>query len=668
MTVFVTMNLYQAYVVVNVLHLVSAMNSSSMTQSTLWQTYEYLNMFNDISLDNIVIVAEDQDSLQHIATHTVFANFLSFSNKVGSYFSCQHDMLAVHNLVKTSKNSLFILFDVEQCGDIKQSITSDNTYDQNSWLFLLSTEYKEKNLTSVVSGLIDPASIHLNSQIYILVGSDTDGKFIEVYRECKENPILFKDLIIFSNKSGIYRYAEFIWKRRQNLHHCSICVAYINTALTYEIDVPSHCTHDVETKTTIGGKTFCSKLPFSSHFSSVAKELNISVDWLHSEDNTYGTFDEETGNWNGIVGLLATNKAEISVSELVISESRSRAISFSSPIRQYKHKLYMARPAPAPTWNTFIMILSYQYWIAIAGTVALTSLVLFFLLQLHHVANNQNDIGACTMMASNVASSFCINCLALGQQDVTIAHSGLQKNLSFSIRTILLVTCVFGMMNYFIYNAGMISVLMDQHYEMPVNTLSDFTNKPQYQLLIMGGSSMESYFINSKDHMHHMILSKTRNEGGIISDLNAAEHQIKVNSKKVLFWLSLFENMYRSFPCEIVTPRESFGNVKLAWPFNNKSSYIKLFSYHSHRMMEAGIENRQHKREVQCTSEAFRSFGYGEVFSVFVISGVGFCIAAIYGLIEFASCHYNTKDDPAQILVDTNNESLVKNEIESGEH
>ena len=667
----------------NILHFNSAMNSS-IKGSILQHTYEYLNMYNDMSIDNIVVLVQDNDSVITMATQNDFVNFLSFNNKMGSYFSCQHDTETetMQRIVQKSKNSIFILFDIEQCDNFKQAFytASDNIYDQNSWLFVLSTKHKEEDLRSVVSGLIDSGGIRINSQIYFLIGNDSNARLIEVYRECQEKPVSFRDLMIFPYNGGIHQHAEFIWKRRQNLHSCSIRVAYINTALSYEINdmhtmlngkmlnsLPSHCIDDSEIKTKISGKTFCSKSSFISHFSSIVQGLNVSVEWVHSEDNNYGKFDEKVGNWNGIVGLLATNKAETSAVTLVKSESRSRAVSFSLPIYQYKHKLYMARPTPSTTWNTFVMILSYKYWMAIVGTLSLISLVLFSLMQLLHATNNEHEIGKFTMMANDAASSVCVSCLALGQQDINLAHNGLQNKPSTSIRTTLLVICFFGMLNYFVYNAGMISFLMCQDYELPVDTLRDFISKPEYKLLVMGGTADESYFLTSKHDMHHKILSKIRSEGGIFSDLNTAEQLIKADSKKVLFTLSDFEDMYGSFPCEVVTPRESFGNANAAWPFNNRSAYIDLFSYHARRMVEAGFESRLHKREVQCADETFRSFGYEEVFSVFVISGFGFCIAIIHGLVEFASYHYKTKEPLTQLILDANNESSVENEIESEE-
>jgi len=323
----------------------------------------------------------------------------------------------------------------------------------------------------------------------------------------------------------------------------------------------------------------------------------------------------------------------------------------------------MRKPGPTPTWNTFISILSYPYWISIVATMILGSGVLFLFIWVFGITQHENKSSKIATVLSDIDAAVCINCLALGQQDVNLAHKHLDSTSSASVRTAVLVICLFGMLSYFIYNAGMISFLMVQHYEMPINMLGDILNKPEYQLLIMGNSSDESYFADTTSIMYREIWSKTKKEGGIISGYAEGGHLIKTNPKKVLFAVDSFEGVSDSYPCEVVAATKNLGMIHGAFAFNNKSSYIDLFSYHISKIKEFGLVSGTDGRKKHCHTakdQTFRSFGYGEVFSVFVLAGIGFSIAIAYSIVEYIFHRHKSKNDVNEIPMGSYRENTIK--------
>ena len=145
-------------------------------------------------------------------------------------------------------------------------------------------------------------------------------------------------------------------------------------------------------------------------------------------------------------------------------------------------------------------VFSYSYWLAFTLAVVLCTVVLFcFLLltwkQKHHELNIKKS-----NIFNQIESAIVTTCLAIVIQDVLLAHN--VESTTNSTRSLLLVICLFGMMNYFVYNAGLISVIMAQEYEMPIRELSDFLIKPNYQLLVRGGSFDELFLSTSYDPSH----------------------------------------------------------------------------------------------------------------------------------------------------------------------
>jgi hypothetical protein len=98
-----------------------------------------------------------------------------------------------------------------------------------------------------------------------------------------------------------------------------------------------------------------------------------------------------------------------------------------------------------------------------------------------------------TNPASYFLSGVATVCLSLGCQDMSI---GVPKKITVlkSLRCIFLVTCVFGMLNYYVYTSKLISLLTIEKYDLPVKKLEDFLSNDDYQLMIMNNDGMESYF------------------------------------------------------------------------------------------------------------------------------------------------------------------------------
>ena len=186
---------------------------------------------------------------------------------------------------------------------------------------------------------------------------------------------------------------------------------------------------------------------------------------------------------------------------------------------------------------------------------------------------------------------------------------------------------------------------------LPIKELSDFLKNAEYKLLVPGNGAERMYLEHSFDPMHQNLWMKTLQEKGNVFELNEAKMEIEKDFHKLLFGPSPeFEMLYDSFPCQISSTGITYGHRQLAFPFKKNSPLLKLFNHHTARIMESGLETHMHKIKIRsstkCSSEEdekFREFGYNDVISAFVCSGIGFVFAILYSIME--KIHYRCSKD-----------------------
>lgn len=141
----------------------------------------------------------------------------------------------------------------------------------------------------------------------------------------------------------------------------------------------------------------------------------------------------------------------------------------------------------------FVNVSHYSCWLAFILLFLLCSFLLFYFF--FTLSEKLNDNTMSVAIAPNrvryIKSSIGVTSLAIAANDVNLAHSISSKSFN-STRFVVLVICLFGISNYFVYNAGIISFIMVQTYETPIHELLDFLCKSNYHLLVIGGTSYET--------------------------------------------------------------------------------------------------------------------------------------------------------------------------------
>ena len=624
------------------------------------QALTFLDVRNGLQLEHVVIIMDEEDKNckgnQFLDYHRNLHE--EINGKYWLYLSKDINGTKLENTLVRRESSFIIVFDLYCSKNIQNVISSlaNIRFTRNMFLFIENSRSRSNFVKDYWETQFDSKwreeFSSLQSQIYIVEQQSKSGNLQEIYKTCNGKQIITRKLATFSNGTVQIVNKNMIWQRRKDLSGCSLRVAYINRAnYFYEL---GNSTEEIKTKETKKEtnleKDFHNLIIESSGkqfygldrkvFTALHSILNFSIIWVHAPDNNYGAYNKTSGKWNGIVRVLANNEADMSPCWLTVTSLRGQVVTYAESLYYGSYKLYMRKPEPTTSWSTYVNVFDIGYWVTLILALFGSSLIL--MIGFTVATGHRPDITPIKKgLFQNFLSGLSATLLGMAAQDVYLAYN-ISSNTFKSIRMLLLATCFFGMINYYVYNGALISFLMVRNYAFPIKELSDFFLRTNYGLLVPGNGAERMYLEHSFDLMHQNLWKKSLREDGNIYELYEAEKIIKEDANKVLFGPSPeFEMLFKSFPCEITSTGFSYGYRQLAFPFKKKSPLIRLFNYHIARIMESGLETHQEhinrRSTTKCYSEEtdmFRVFTYKDVVPAFVVSGIGCFVAIIYVIIE----------------------------------
>ena len=509
------------------------------------------------------------------------------------------------------------------------------------------------------------SSFLISSQMYIVAEVDGIFQLYETYQKCKMQSLAIKELSTLSGNHTETNHLEFIWDRRSNLDQCSLRVGYI--PYSHFLRVRFKNTSTVE-KSAIDSMTEFDMdgLLVSGHsvqfFALMKSSLNFSVNLVYVQDEKWGEKDPNTNDWLGIIGMITRGEIDTFMGDLTINKPRSEVIDFTRPLRTYRYKLFMKRPGPAMSWITYINVFNLNYWRVLIMTLLMCSICLFIVILNLKVGITKRE-------------SYPSKGIQLGYALTKTARAFLGLDINFdynnthptttTMKVLIITICICGVINYHIYNAGLISSLMVQKYELPVNDISDILHQQKYKLSVHKGTADEDILKYSQILHYRKIYRRLLDESGFFNTFMEGEDKIRNEENMIVFANSpMFEMSAEQYPCGIVSTnienRLDYGG----YVFEKGSPYVDLFSHYIVKIKEKGVETDWYKlrNDNVCKNKVgseFRRFSYNDVILAFVLLSAGALVAVTYSIVEFANTSIFHRITNRQ----KNEEKLVKNEV-----
>jgi len=111
----------------------------------------------------------------------------------------------------------------------------------------------------------------------------------------------------------------------------------------------------------------------------LAKELDFRYQIEIVKDGSYGSIDNVTGKWNGMIGEVMRGEADIAVADLTINSDREKAIDFTYPFMATGITILYKKPINKETslWS-FMLPFSDVLWIYMFGALVFVGVISVF--------------------------------------------------------------------------------------------------------------------------------------------------------------------------------------------------------------------------------------------------------------------------------------------------
>lgn len=112
----------------------------------------------------------------------------------------------------------------------------------------------------------------------------------------------------------------------------------------------------------------------------ISKTLGFNYTIRLVPDGRYGSYNKETGEWDGMVRELLEQRADIAVGDLTITYEREQAVDFTMPFMNLGISVLYRKPVKQPpNLFSFLSPLSLDVWIYMATAYLGVSILLFIL-------------------------------------------------------------------------------------------------------------------------------------------------------------------------------------------------------------------------------------------------------------------------------------------------
>ncbi|KAK5979695.1 Ligand-gated ion channel [Trichostrongylus colubriformis] len=113
----------------------------------------------------------------------------------------------------------------------------------------------------------------------------------------------------------------------------------------------------------------------------MAAILKFNFTIVEVQDGSYG-IEDESGRWNGIIGVLQRHEADVSISAVTITYSRVEVVDFTLPFMHLGISILLARTnddLEKSSMFTFLEPLSFSVWMSLIGAYLSVSFVMYLL-------------------------------------------------------------------------------------------------------------------------------------------------------------------------------------------------------------------------------------------------------------------------------------------------
>ncbi|CAL4124065.1 unnamed protein product, partial [Meganyctiphanes norvegica] len=237
---------------------------------------------------------------------------------------------------------------------------------------------------------------------------------------------------------------------------------------------------------------FCKEL-----MDQVSKLLGFNYSIVIAPDGERGSFIKKRNQWNGMLGELLNQRADLAIGDLTITYEREQAVDFTMPWMNLGISILYRKPTKKPpNLFSFLSPLSLDVWLYMATAYLGVSLLLFVLARLspyEWVAEPSFREDSSPKMENQFSldNSLWFTMGSLLQQGTD------QQPRAVSTRIVAGMWWFFTLIMISSYTANLAAFLTVERMDSPIESVEDLAKQTKIKYGAMKGGSTRSFFATS---------------------------------------------------------------------------------------------------------------------------------------------------------------------------
>ena len=367
-----------------------------------------------------------------------------------------------------------------------------------------------------------------------------------------------------------------------------------------------------------------SKDCFKGIFANVWHELSDKMNFTYTIRRAYMWGSETNGSWNGMIGMLNVDSADIAAADLTITSERSKVVRFLPPLLESTEELYMMNPGHALSTVAYIGSFTTMSWFAIALWLIFIPLLLDIIVtKMKHRNRNGLSIFECYIFVISSITNF----------GYSLKSSKTQDRIAFA--------CVLigGMLIYTHWEGQLISHLAVQKTNFPFINLKEFSQNTQFKLIVSKGSVYVDYFKNTDDPIMRKIWAEKVEP--FVDQMPLAEdveEKILNDPYNVAYTDVILKTKEAYKHCKVVSIPPIVRKTQLAFATTKHFPFYEAFKKYINELKEVGLVQRYIKKHLMekqtCKDYSGESITINQCFIAFQVLVVGVLVTFIIFLME----------------------------------
>uniref|UniRef100_A0ABM0H1R8 Glutamate [NMDA] receptor subunit 1 n=1 Tax=Saccoglossus kowalevskii TaxID=10224 RepID=A0ABM0H1R8_SACKO len=369
----------------------------------------------------------------------------------------------------------------------------------------------------------------------------------------------------------------------------------------------------------------------------LADHLNFSYDLHLVSDGKYGTLEMNGSykkHWNGMVGELVDNKADMIVAPLTINNERAQYIDFSVPFKYQGLTILVKKKDHGSSFASFFQPFESALWLLIGLAVHIVALILYVLDRFSPFGRFKSGQTGDEQDALTLSSAMWFSWGVL-------LNSGMGEGTprSLSARVLGMVWAGFAMIMVASYTANLAAFLLRNPSE-------------SFKYATVTGSSVEQYFRRQVELSTMYRFMEDYNYDNVSAAIAALKNH---NELDAFIWDSAVLDYVASDDCSLVTVGELFGRcgfglgLQKGSPWTQKVS-LRILSFHESGVMEGLDSEWISFKHCKLSDNQPATLGLSNMAGVFILVAGGIIMGIPLIFVEiFYKHHMETKEKQMEL-------------------